>query len=209
MSTIRRVAQLVLGLWLFGVSIALLVRANLGLAPWDVLHQGLSQRTGLSMGLVVIIASVVVLTLWIPLRQKPGLGTVGNVVLVGIALDATLGWLGPVEAWGWRALLLVLGVVVNAMATGLYISAGLGPGARDGLMTGLAAKGMSIRLARTIVEAIVLMAGWLLGGSVGIGTLVYALAIGPLAHVFIPLFDLDDRRTSRPAGPAAPEGASS
>jgi len=186
MSKTRAVAQLLGGLWLFGASIALLLRADLGLDPWDVLHQALAQRLDVRVGAVVIATSVVVLALWIPLRQRPGVGTVANVVLVGVALEATLAVLPSPTALGWRIGLLVAAILGNAVATGLYLGAGLGPGPRDGLMTGLAAHGVSLRLARTSIEATVLVAGWALGGTVGIGTVAYCLAIGPLAQVFIP-----------------------
>lgn len=187
MSKTRRVTQLLVGLWLFGASVALLVRAGLGLAPWDVLHQGISDQTGVSIGLVVVAASVAVLALWVPLRQRPGVGTLANVVLVGLSLDVTLAVLPAPTDLSWRVMFLVAGIIGNGIATGLYIGAGLGPGPRDGLMTGLAARGLSIRVARTTLEVTVLALGWLLGGTVGVGTLAYAMAIGPLAHVLIPL----------------------
>lgn len=188
MSTTRRAVQLLAGLWLFGASIALLVQADLGLDPWDVLHQGISGQTGVAIGLVVIVASVVVLALWVPLRQRPGMGTLANVVLVGLSLDATLAVLPAATGLPWRVAFLLAGILGNGAATGLYIGAGLGPGPRDGLMTGLAAQGLSLRVARTAVEVTVLGVGWLLGGTVGVGTVAYALAIGPLAQVFLPLF---------------------
>lgn len=203
MSTTRRALQLLIGLWLFGASVALLVRSQLGLDPWDVLHQGLSERTGISIGVVVIVTSLVVLALWIPLRQRPGIGTVANVVLVGLSLDATLTVLPPVTALPWQLGFLAAGILGNGVATGLYIGAGLGPGPRDGLMTGLAARGVSIRLARTAIEISVLSVGWLLGGTVGFGTVAYALAIGPLAQVFVPLFTI-----SAPNTPNTPREAS-
>ncbi|MBA3339668.1 MAG: hypothetical protein H0T54_07995 [Geodermatophilaceae bacterium] len=193
MSTTRRAVQLLVGLWLFGASVALLVRCNLGLDPWDVLHQGLSEQTGISIGLVVIATSVVVLALWVPLHQRPGVGTLANVVLVGLSLDSTLAFLPTPDELPWRIAFLVAGILGNAIATGLYIGAGLGPGPRDGLMTGLAARGVSIRVARTAIEITVLGLGWLLGGTVGVGTVAYALAIGPLAHIFIPLFTIPAR----------------
>lgn len=198
MSTTRRTVQLLVGLWLFGASVALLVRADLGLDPWDVLHQGIAGRTGVSIGIVVIATSVVVLALWIPLRQRPGVGTLANVVLVGLALDATIAVLPAPAELPWRLAFLVAGILGNAIATGLYIGAGLGPGPRDGLMTGLAARGMSIRAARTGIEITVLVIGWLLGGTVGVGTVAYAVAIGPLAHVFIPLFTIPASRGKVP-----------
>jgi uncharacterized membrane protein YczE len=186
----RRVAQLWLGLVLYGASLALLVQAELGLAPWDVLHEGLSLVTPLSIGMWVIVLGAVVLLLWIPLRQRPGFGTISNVILVGIAVDVTLAVLPTVSGLLLRIGYLVAGLVLNGIATAAYIGARLGPGPRDGLMTGLATKGLSIRLARTLVEATVLIAGFLLGGTVGIGTLLYAFGIGPLVHPLMPLFEV-------------------
>jgi uncharacterized membrane protein YczE len=174
------------GLLLFGVSIGLLVAAGLGLDPWDVLHQGLARRIGLPLGWVVIAVSALVLALWIPLRQRPGVGTVSNVVLVGLAADASLAVLPRPEHLAARGAFLTAGIALNALATALYIGAGLGPGPRDGLMTGLARRGHSIRVVRTGIEVTVLAAGWLLGGTVGVGTLAYALCIGPLIHVLLP-----------------------
>jgi uncharacterized membrane protein YczE len=169
----------------------LLVEAHLGLDPWDVFHQGLSRRTPLSIGSAVIVVSGVVLLLWIPMRQRLGLGTISNAIVIGIAIDVTLALVPAPVGLGWRAIVMVGAVVLNGLATGLYIGAGLGPGPRDGLMTGLAARGrFSIRAVRTAIEVTVLALGWLLGGTVGIGTVVYALAIGPLAQIFIPLFSI-------------------
>jgi uncharacterized membrane protein YczE len=183
-----RLVQLYLGLILYGISSSLLVLATLGLDPWDVFHQGLSRTFGLAIGTWAIIVGAVVLLLWIPLRQRPGIGTVSNVVLVGLTMNVVLGHVGAPHAMAARIACLVCGVFLNGVATGAYIGAGLGPGPRDGLMTGLAARGHSIRVVRTGLEVTVLVTGWLLGGTVGIGTVVYALSIGPLAHVFIPLF---------------------
>jgi uncharacterized membrane protein YczE len=183
-----RLAQLYAGLVLYGISSSLLVLANLGLDPWDVFHQGLSRTFGLAIGTWAIIVGVVVLLFWIPLRQRPGIGTVSNVILVGLTMDVVLGHVHAPHAIAARIACLVFGVFLNGVATGAYIGAGLGPGPRDGLMTGLAARGHSIRVVRTALEVTVLVIGWLLGGTVGVGTLVYALSIGPLAHVFIPLF---------------------
>lgn len=183
-----RLVQLYGGLVLYGVSSSLLVLAGLGLDPWDVFHQGLSRTFGLAIGTWAIIVGVVVLLFWIPLRQRPGIGTLSNVVLVGLTMNVVLGHVHAPHAMAARVACLVCGVFLNGVATGAYIGAGLGPGPRDGLMTGLAARGHSIRVVRTGLEVTVLVTGWLLGGTVGVGTVVYALSIGPLAHVFIPLF---------------------
>lgn len=182
----RRLINLYAGLVLFGVSVALLVRARLGLDSWDVLHQGIARRSGLQLGWVVIAIGALVLLLWLPLRQRPGVGTVSNVIVVGLAVDAALDVLPAPGAMPARVAFLLGGILANGVATGLYIGAGLGPGPRDGLMTGLAARGHSIRVARTAIELIVLGGGWLLGGNVGVGTVLYAVTIGPLAHYFIP-----------------------
>jgi uncharacterized membrane protein YczE len=183
-----RLVQLYGGLVLYGISSSLLVLANLGLDPWDVFHQGLSRTFGLAIGTWAILVGIAVLLLWIPLRQRPGIGTVSNVVLVGLTMNVVLGHVHPPHMLGVRIACLLVGVLLNGIATGAYIGAGFGPGPRDGLMTGLAARGHSIRVVRTGIELAVLVTGFLLGGKVGIGTLVYALAIGPLAHVFVPLF---------------------
>jgi uncharacterized membrane protein YczE len=183
---LRRLTQLYAGLVLFGASIALMLRAELGLNSWDVLHQGLAERTGLRFGWVVIAVSVLVLLLWIPLRQRPGLGTVSNAVVVGLAADATLALLPTPSSMAVRIGALVAGIALNGLATGMYVGANLGPGPRDGLMTGLAARGHSIRAARTVIEVTVLAVGWVLGGSVGVGTVLFAITIGPLVHVLIP-----------------------
>jgi uncharacterized membrane protein YczE len=183
-----RLAQLYGGLLLYGVSSSLLVLAGLGLDPWDVFHQGLSRTFGLAIGTWAIVVGAFVLLLWIPLRQRPGIGTLSNVVLVGLTMDVVLGHVHAPHGMTARIACLVCGVFLNGVATGAYIGAGLGPGPRDGLMTGLAARGHSIRVVRTGLELTVLVTGWLLGGTVGVGTVVYALSIGPLAHVFIPLF---------------------
>src|SRR6266705_2886205 len=184
----RRLVQLLAGLILYGVSDSMLRLAGLGVDPWDVLHQGLARRTGVPVGTWAIIAGAVVLLLWIPLRQRPGLGTLCNVVLIGLVINLVLAVVTPPHSLPVQAAVMVSGVVLNGVATGLYIGAGLGPGPRDGLMTGFAARGHALRVVRTCIEATVLLAGWLLGGTVGIGTVVYAACIGPLAHVFVPLF---------------------
>lgn len=182
----RRLAQLWTGLVLYGLSLALVVRAGLGLAPWDVLHQGLARVTGLSIGTWVVLVSGVVLLLWIPLRVRPGIGTLSNALLVGTTLDLFL-WLVPEPGdLPLRVAALAAGVGLNAVATALYIGARLGPGPRDGLMTGIAARGHSVRVVRTAIEGSVLLLGLLLGGTAGVGTVVYALGIGPLVHPMLP-----------------------
>ena len=192
----RRLVQLFTGLVLYGASLALLVRAGLGLAPWDVLHQGLAEHLGTTVGSMVVAVSFVVLLAWIPLRQRPGFGTVANALLVGVALDLTMLVLGDVDTWVWRVVLLLTGVLLNAVATALYIGALLGPGPRDGLMTGLVRRtGRSVRVVRTSLEVSVLVAGWLLGGTVGIGTVLYAVGIGPIVHVLLPRLTVPPKPT--------------
>lgn len=185
----RRLPQLLIGLILYGFSLALMVRSVLGLAPWDVLHSGFTQHVPITLGQAVILFSFVVLLVWIPLKEKPGLGTIANAILVGISADATLALLGPQEGWAVRVALLVVGVVGNGIATAMYIGAQFGRGPRDGLMTGLArCTGRSIRLVRTGLEVAVVLIGLALGGALGIGTVVYALAIGPLTQAFLPFW---------------------
>ncbi len=183
----RRLAQLYAGLVLYGVSLALMVRSGLGLAPWDVLHSGFIRHVPITLGQAVILFSFVVLLLWIPLREVPGVGTVSNAIVVGLAADGTLWLLDPPDAVGWRVGLLVAGVLLNGLATAQYIGAQLGRGPRDGLMTGLArTTGRSLRLVRTALEVTVVVIGLVLGGALGVGTVVYALAIGPLAQWMLP-----------------------
>jgi uncharacterized membrane protein YczE len=185
----RRVTQLIAGLVLYGISLAMMVRSYLGLDPWDVFHDGVARWLPLSFGAVVIVTGVLVLLLWVPLRQMPGLGTVANAVVVGLASDATLAVLARPDSLAGRSALLVTGIVLNAIAGAMYIGAQLGPGPRDGLMTGLIRRtGWSVRKVRTTLELSVLAVGFLLGGTVGLGTAVYALSIGPLLQLFMPLF---------------------
>ncbi|MER6557383.1 hypothetical protein ABT300_06360 [Streptomyces sp. NPDC001027] len=185
----RRLVQLYAGLALYGASSALLVKAGLGLEPWNVLHQGLSELTGMTIGVVTTVVGAAVLLLWIPLRQRPGLGTISNVLVIGVAMDGTLALVPEAHALAVRVSLMAAAIVLNGAATGLYIAADLGPGPRDGLMTGLHRRtGRSIRLMRTTVEAAVVATGFALGGTIGVGTVLYAVAIGPLAQFFLRAF---------------------
>ncbi|PJE95149.1 hypothetical protein CUT44_26320 [Streptomyces carminius] len=207
---VRRVLQLSFGLVLYGVSLALMVRAGLGLGPWDVFHQGVAEHTGLSIGTVVIITGAAVLLLWIPLRERPGPGTVANVFVVGLAMDGALALLPEPRAMAVRVPLLAVAVVLNGVATGLYIAARFGPGPRDGLMTGLhRVTGRSVRLVRTGIEVVMLVTGFLLGGTAGAGTVVYALAIGPLAQLFLRLFAVPVPEVPLPESPESPESSES
>jgi uncharacterized membrane protein YczE len=200
----RRLVQLYAGLLLYGFSDAMLVEAGLGLSPWDVLHQGLARSLGLSIGAWVVIVGVLVLLLWLPLRQRPGVGTVSNVLLIGVALDLSLVLLPTPDSLGIRVGWLVAGVLLNAVATAAYIGARLGPGPRDGLMTGIAARGHSVRVVRTALEVGVLVSGWLLGGTVGVGTLAYALGIGPLVHPLLPALLVGERTPASLTGGQPP-----
>ncbi|MCR4512425.1 YitT family protein [Aeromicrobium sp. 50.2.37] len=198
----RRMVQLVIGLWLYGATMALLVESGLGLDPWDVFHEGLTHHLPLTFGQVVILVGAVLLLLWVPLRQRPGIGTVLNVVLIGIAVDVTLALLPTPDALGVQVGFLLVGVVGNGIAGALYIGADLGTGPRDGLWTGIVRRtGRSVRLVRTSLEVTVLVVGFVLGGTVGVGTVLYALAIGPVVQLFLPLTQV--RRPERP-GASAP-----
>lgn len=187
MVLVRRLVALYVGLWLYGFSMAVMVRAGLGLDPWDVFHQGVARHVPISFGAVTALTGVAVLLVWIPLRQLPGLGTVSNVVVIAVSVDAGLAWLPSWDALGVRVGAMAAAVVLNAVASVLYIGAGMGPGPRDGLMTGLVRRtGRSVWVVRTAIELTVLTTGFVLGGSVGVGTLVYAFGIGPLIHLMIP-----------------------
>ncbi len=187
----RRLIQLYAGLLLYGVSMALLVRSALGVMPWDVLHQGVALRVGWSLGTVTIAVGVLVLLAWVPLRERPGVGTVSNVVVIGVAVDGALAVLPEVDEVGLRVLLAVAGVVLNAVATAAYVGVHLGPGPRDGLMTGLVRRtGGSVRVVRTSIEVAVVVSGYALGGTLGVATVAYALAIGPLVHVLLPRLEV-------------------
>jgi len=181
------------GLALFGLGIALLLEANLGAAPWDVFHTGVSELTGVPVGTVIIITGIVLLLLWIPLREQPGLGTVLNALEIGIVVDLVLPLVPEPDNLVARFVMMLGGVVIIAIGSGLYIGAGLGPGPRDGLMTGLARRGISIRVARTGIEIAVMAVGVLLGGAIGLGTAVFAFGIGPLVQFFLPRLTMPER----------------
>ncbi|WDF32826.1 hypothetical protein PTW37_13325 [Arthrobacter agilis] len=196
---VRRGLQLLIGLFLYGFSLAMMIRATLGVSPWDVLSQGGSLQTGIPFGFMTNIIGLIVLLLWIPLRQRPGVGTILNVLLVGPSAEVGLALLGEPSALWARILLFTGGLVLLAVASGLYIGARLGPGPRDGLMTGLHARfGLPIWLVRTGIEGIVLLLGWLLGGTVGVGTVAFALLIGPLINLMLPVFRVPERPSAVP-----------
>lgn len=188
----RRLPRLVLGLVLCGAGIAFLARAGLGLDPWDVLHQGLSERTGTPLGTVVIVTGFAVLLLWLPLRERPGIGTVLNALLIGTVVNLTLPHLSQPGPLALQVAFLAAGVLLMGLGSGLYIGAGLGPGPRDGLMTGLARRGHPLALMRTAIELVAVAFGWALGGTVGIGTVVFAFTIGPCVHFFLGRLGLPD-----------------
>jgi uncharacterized membrane protein YczE len=192
---LRRFIQLQLGLLLYGASLALMVRANLGLNPWSVFHQGLAELTGISLGMVVNVVGALVLLVWIPLRQKPGIGTICNVLLIGTSADVVLWALPPIDGMVLRTTFLVAAIGLNGVATGAYIGAGLGPGPRDGLTTGtVKITGCEVRWVRMGIEMSVLALGWIMGGSIGFGTVLYALTNGPLLQLFMPMFALPEKQ---------------
>jgi uncharacterized membrane protein YczE len=197
----RRLPQLLVGIPVLGLGIALTLQARLGVSPYDVLHQGIAKQTGLSFGTVVIGVGLVILVLWIPLRQRPGIGTVVNTLTVGLVIDLALLVLPEPEPLAARVPLLLGGIVVTALGMGLYIGAGLGPGPRDGLMTGVAAKGFPLWAVRTVLEVTALVAGWLLGGNVGVGTVIFAFSIGPLGHFFLARLHLGGKDVAANLGP--------
>src|SRR5512134_499584 len=189
----RRVIQLYAGLVAFAFGEALIVRASLGVIPWDVLHQGLVEQFGLTIGQWSIIIGAIVLLLWIPLRERPGLGTISNVFVIGAAVDLFLALLSQPDAVWVRVAYLVVGILINGVATAAYIGARLGPGPRDGLMTGLVrTRGWSVRVVRTGIEVAVVVLGWLLGGNLGLGTVLFAVAIGPVVHATLPLLTVPE-----------------
>lgn len=195
-----RLTRLIIGLVMFGFGVAIMVRAELGLSPWEVLHQGISIETGILLGTVGIIVGFIVLIGWIPLKEKLGVGTVTNVIVIGVVIDISL-WLLPAEFTGTlvRWSLLVGGVAMIGVGTSLYIGAGLGPGPRDGLMTGLAKRGWPIGVVRIAIELTVLAAGWLLGGTVGVGTVLFAFGVGPIVHATLPYLTVRDSAAKEPA----------
>ena len=200
----RRLLQLYTGLVLYGVSTAMFVRANLGADPWNVFHLGVARIFSLNIGMVMIVVGALVLLLWIPLRQKPGLGTISNVIVLGLAADAALALMPPMESMVMRSILLLAAILVNAIATGMYIGAGFGSGPRDGLMTGINARtGWSVRSVRTAIELTVLLVGWLMGGTLGVGTVLYALAIGPLIQLCLPWFRIRSNQKTPLVEPTA------
>lgn len=187
-----RLVRLFVGLFLYGFTMAMMVESTLGLDPWDVFHEGVTRHVGLSFGQVVIATGAVVLLLWIPLRQLPGVGTVANVVVIGLAADLGIAVIAQPDDLWLRSLLLVGGIVGNGFAGALYIGAALGPGPRDGLWLGLVRRtGRSVRLWRTVIEVTVLAVGFALGGTVGVGTVLYAVTIGPIVQAFLPLVQVE------------------
>jgi uncharacterized membrane protein YczE len=200
----RRVTQLLVGLFLYGFAIAMMIQAGIGVSPWDVLSQGVSLQTGIGFGWVTIIIGAVVLLLWIPIRQKPGVGTVLNVLLIGPAAEFGLAVLPRgTELWN-QVLLFAGGLALLAIATGLYIGARFGPGPRDGLMTGIHERyGIRIWIVRTVIEVTVLSIGWVLGGTVGVGTVAFALLIGPMVNVTLPLLRVPEAAGESPRRPVA------
>jgi uncharacterized membrane protein YczE len=195
----RRLVRLLFGLLLFGLGIAIMVMSGLGLPPWEVLHQGISEQTGIPIGTVGIITGLFVLLLWIPLRERIGLGTVLNVILIGLVIDATLYLIdyGGEPLW-FRTLMMLTGVLLIGIGTAFYIGAGLGPGPRDGLMTGLARRGYPIGRVRIGLEVTVLIIGWLLGGTVGVGTVVFAFGVGPMIAWYLPRLTFEPETAPAP-----------
>lgn len=205
---VRRLVQLYAGLILFGISVAMVIRATLGNAPWDVFHQGLARTFGLGTGIWSIIVSFLLLVLWIPLRERPGLGTISNAIVVGAVLQLFLDHVGDAEALPVQLAMLLGGVALNGFAGGMYIGARFGAGPRDGLMTGMHRQyGLPLAPVRTSIEITVLVSGWLLGGTVGVGTVVYALGIGPLVAMWLPRLTVP--MPGEPAGPPRSRSAPS
>ena len=205
---VERIGRCLFGLLVFGIGITLLIEAELGAAPWDVFHTGVTELTGMSTGLVIIVTGVLLMLLWVPLHERPGLGTILNAIVIGVVVDLTAPLIPETNLLVIRITMMLGGVVLIAVGSGFYIGAGLGPGPRDGLMTGLAkhtalGRSISIRAARTFVELIVLAVGIALGGAIGIGTAVFAFGIGPLVQVFLPTLTMTGATTSRGTSPSA------
>lgn len=190
----RRLVQLIIGLTFFGIGIGLMLRSGLGLPPWDVLHQGLAAQIGLTVGIWSILVSFVVLAFWIPLRERYGIGTLLNAIVIGVMIDVTTAVVPEAPNTWWAAGMMLVGILLIAVTSGMYIGANLGPGPRDGLMTAIVRRGPSIRLTRVIMEVTVLVIGVLLGGTFGIGTILYALLMGPLVQIFLPRWTIDTGR---------------
>ena len=206
---VERSVRLLAGLVLFGLAMALLLEAHAGLDPWNVFHQGITRHVDLTIGQVTIISSLALLAAWVPLRQRPGLGTLANALIVGPVIDLGVAWIPAAHGTLEQGLFMVVAILASAVATGLYVGAGWGPGPRDGLMTGLAARGIPMGAARAGIELTVLVAGWLLGGSVGVGTVAFALAIGPLVHRALPWLAVREATAAgrHPAAPPCPSRA--
>jgi uncharacterized membrane protein YczE len=190
----RRFVQLIIGLVLFGIGIAMMLQSGLGLPPWDVLHQGLTEQFGLTVGIWSIIISVVILVFWLPLREKYGVGTVLNAIIIGVVIDVGALVIPAPESMWWDVTLMLGGIFLIGLASGMYIGANLGPGPRDGLMTAIARRGVSIRVTRWGLEIAVLITGILLGGTFGVGTIAFALLIGPIVQFFLPRWSIDTGR---------------
>lgn len=190
----RRLVQLIVGETFFGIGIGLMLQSGLGLSPWDVLHQGLTVQFGLTVGIWSILSSFVVLLFWLPLRERYGIGTLLNAIIIGVMIDVTAGLVPEAANTWWAVSMMVSGILLVAITSGMYIGANLGPGPRDGLMTAIARRGPSIRLTRVIMEITVLVIGVVLGGTFGIGTILYALLMGPLVQFFLPRWTIDTGR---------------
>jgi uncharacterized membrane protein YczE len=195
----RRYRRLLGGLVLCGVGLASMIASDLGLGPWEVLHQGLSFVTGIPIGMMTIIVGVFVLLTWLPLGERPGIGTVLNVIVVGVVIDLTLLVLDTPDSLALRSVMMLAGPLLFGIGSGFYLGARLGSGPRDGIMMGLARRGIPVGVARATIEVLVLVGGWLLGGTVGVGTVVFALGIGPLVHFFLPRLTVADEDGAGPA----------
>ena len=191
----KRIALVEVGLIVCGLAFAIMLRANIGLDPWDAFHQGISRMTGVAIGTVTVIVSFAVLVLWIPLRQKLGIGTIMNSITIGLTINVFYAWIPDASNYLFGVAYFLLGIVINGLGISMYIGGGLGPGPRDGMMTGLVKKtGRPVWLVRTAIEVVVLVLGWAFGGTLGLGTVIYAFVIGPVVHVMLPWFNLDKNK---------------